>query len=270
MTGFKNRISSIGKKVNEEALSGIKLSDKLPEFRKSRKGTEIYILKGETKIRVYDDYSMYPESSGTGWRVRIYNIENGFFYDKACMKNGLYPTRERALAEVERFKNRADSLIFYILPINFSYDKEKLIWPDEEEEEFDYNNPTYATEEEQIEEAEKRVYYLTGKMNADVTDIVKKVKDADSMKALESFKRLQKEKKTEDYPFMIVGDATGGKSVLYVGADKSEWYSERCGIESESKEGYISAYVYNTCCPEYSEYGDIGYRYCYGKILRIA
>lgn len=268
MTNIKKRILNKGKKFYVEALERRNVSDKLPEFQKMRTGTEIFIIEKEKRITVYDDYSMYPESSAKSWKVQIYNIEDGRFYDRITMCGGKYPTRERAIMEVERFRSRAEKLIFYVFPVGFTYDMEKFIWP--EEEEFDYNNPVYATEQEQIEEAEKRIYYITGRTDIDVAHFKRRIKDSSSLKALQNFYNAQKGRPVYSYPFWIVDDLQSNKSILYVGANKSNWYAERCGIDCESGKGYIAAYVYNTASPELSEYGEIGYQYRWRKMLRTA
>ncbi len=269
MTAVKKRIVNKGKKVYAEVLEGRNTSDKLPEFKKMRKGTEIFIIEKEKRITVYDDYSMYPENSAKSWKVQIYNIEDGRFYDRITICGGRYSTRERAIMEVERFKCRAEKLIFYVFPVGFTYDMEKFIWPDENEK-YDYDNPVYATEQEQIEEAEKRIYYITGRTDVDAADFKNRIKDSRSLKALESFYNAQKGRPISGYPFWIVDDMHSNKSILYVGANKSNWVAERCGIDCESRKGYIAAYVYNTSCPELSEYGEIGYKYRYRTMLRIA
>ena len=169
---------------------------------------------------------------------------------------------------VERFKSRAEKLIFYVFPVGFTYDMEKFIWDDEEE--FDYDTPVYATEQEQIEEAEKRIYYITGRTNINVSDFKKRIKDSCSMKALENFYNAQKCSPVCGYPFWIVDDLQSNKAILYVGANKATWFAERCGIDFESRRGYIAAYVYNTACPELSEYGEIEYKYRYRTMLRVA
>lgn len=268
MTDIKKRIVNKGKKFYAEVLKRRNVSDKLPEFKKMRTGTEIFIIEREKRITVYDDYSMYPESSAKSWKVQIYNIEDGHFYDRITMCGGKYPTRERAIAEVERFKSRAETLIFYVFPVGFTYDMGKFIWS--EKEEYDYDNPVYATEQEQIEEAEKRIYYITGRTDIDVADFKNRIKDSCSLKALQSFYNAQKSEPVCDYPFWIVNDFQSNKSILYVSANKSKWYAERCGIDFKSRKGYIAAYVYNSSCPELSEYGKIGYQYRYRSIMRTA
>lgn len=127
MTDIKKRILNKGKKFYVEALERRNVSDKLPEFQKMRTGTEIFIIEKEKRITVYDDYSMYPESSAKSQKVQIYNIEDGRFYDRITMCGGKYPTRERAIMEVERFRSRAEKLIFYVFPVGFTYDMEQLI-----------------------------------------------------------------------------------------------------------------------------------------------
>ncbi len=269
MTDIKKRIMNKGKEFYAQVLEEKNISDKLPEFQKMRTGTEIFIIQNYNLITVYNDYSMYPNSSAKSWKVQIYNIENGYFYDKSTMCGGKYPTRERAIMEVERFKGRAEKLIFYIFPVGFTYDRENFIWPDEDEK-YDYDNPVYATEHEQIEEAEKRIYYITGRTNINVANLKKRIKDdMESQKALESFYKTQKHKPKCAYPFWIIDDGWN-KSILYVGVNKAEWYSERGEINYESRTGYISAYVYNTVYPKLGEYGDIGYEYHNRNISRIA
>lgn len=268
MKELEKRIMNKGKRFYPDVLNGRSISDKLPVFEEMRTGTEIFIIQKEKRVTVYDDYSMYPESIAKSWKVQIYNIEDGRFYDRITMCGGKYPTRERAIFEVERFKSRADKLIFYVFPVGFAYNLEKFIWSDEEK--YDFDNPVYATEEEQIEEAEKRIFFMTGRTDIDVADFKNRIKDSRSLKALESFYNTQKNKKACGYPFWIVDDLQSNKSILYVGANKSGWIAERCGIDYEAKRGYIAAYVYNVSCPELSEYGEIGYRYYRRSLLRIA
>lgn len=212
---------------------------------------------------------MYPESTATKWRVRIYNIETGYFYDKSTMCNGLYFTRERALAEIDRFKNRAENLIFYVLPISFSYNKEKLS-EDIENEYYDYETPVYATENEQIEEAEKRIYALTGKATDDIENMINKLEDLNELNAVLKFNMSQKKTNHKNLPYYIINNMPDSITILYVGADKSYWESERRGINCKKNSGYIAAFVYNPECPVYSEYGDIWYRYSQDKLERIA
>lgn len=269
MTDIKKRILNKGKKFYAEVLEMKTISDKLPKFQEMRTGTEIFVIERERRITVYDDYSMYPESTAKSWKVRIYNIEDGRFHDRITMCGGKYPTRERAIMEVERFKSRAEKLIFYVFPVGFTYDMEKFIWPDEDGK-YDYDNSVYATEQEQIEEAEKRIYYITGRTDIDVADFKNRITDSRSREALQSFYNAQNGRPICGYPFWIVDDMHSNKSILYVGANKSNWVAERCGIDCESRKGYIAAYVYNTSCPELSEYGEIGYQYRYRTMLRIA
>ena len=56
MAVISKKMRNIGKKLNEKVLEGRNVSDKLPEFKKTRKGTEIYIIDGQDKIRLYDDW----------------------------------------------------------------------------------------------------------------------------------------------------------------------------------------------------------------------
>lgn len=132
MTAIGKIIMKKGRKFYAEVLKRRNVSDKLPEFKEMRTGTEIFIIEKEKRITVYDDYSMYPESSAKNWKVQIYNIEDGRFYDRITMCGGRYPTRERAITEVERFKSRADKLIFYVFPVGFVYNMEKFLCSDKE------------------------------------------------------------------------------------------------------------------------------------------
>lgn len=286
MTNIKKRINEETKKFYPEVLEGRTVSDKLPEFRKMRKGTEIFIIEKEKRITVYDDYSMYPRSSAKSWKVHVYNIEDGRFYDRITMCNGKYPTRERAIVEVERFKERAEAMIFYVYPVDFTYDVKKFIWP--EEEECDCDELVYATEQEQIEEAEKRIYYLTGRTDVDAGNFKNLIKSRSSLQALVSFYNTQKGRQVCAYPFWII-DGLTMKSILYVGACKNDWVCERgevypkpkkgWNIEEDDyddygckpqKAGYVSAYVYNTAHPKLSEFGDIGFEYRNRDIWRTA
>jgi hypothetical protein len=271
MTELTKMKRKIGMKRNMEELKKRSVSEKLPEFEKMRTGTEIYVLDGEKKIRVYNDYSMYPESTAKSWKVQIYNIKNGTFYDRAAINHGRYPTRERALAEVDRFKNRAEKLIFYVFPVNFDFDKEKFLWSEAEQKFFDYETPVYATKEEQLEEAEKRIYALTGKRGSDIENLIENNgNNLAVMNAILKFINAQQSSSHKGLPFCIINSMPTSISILYVGADKSFWESERCGINSKKKSGYVSAFVYNPSCPMYSEYGDIWYKSIGGTLYRTA
>ena len=113
-------MTDYGKILNTEALDRIKLSEKLPPFRKQRRGTEIFIFDNRIIVSVYDDYSTYPASRAKKWTLKVYNRRTGTIYDKICINKGTYPTRERALEEMERFRERAEELIFYLLPLQAS------------------------------------------------------------------------------------------------------------------------------------------------------
>lgn len=268
MTNLEKRIMNKCKKFYPDVLKSKIISDNLPNFEETRMGTEIFIIKKEKRITVYDDYSMYPESTAKSWRVQIYNIEDGRFYDKSTMCGGRYPTRERAIFEVERFRGRADKLIFYVFPVGFAYNMEKIIWP--EKEKYDADNPVYATKQEQIEEAEKRIYYITGRTDINAAAFKKRIKENCSLKALESFYDTQKGRTIWSYPFWNFEDFQSNTVILYVGPYKSDWHDERCEINHKAKKGYIAAYVYNVSCPILSEFGSIGYQYYYRHFYRTA
>lgn len=266
MTNIEKRITEETKKFYPEVLEGRSVSDKLPKIEEMSRGTEIFVIEREQLVTIYDDYTMYPGSSAKSWKVHVYNIEDGRFYDRITRCNGKYPTREMAIAEVERFKERAEAMIFYVYPVDFTFDMKKFIWP--EEEEYDCDKPVYATEEEQIEEAEKRIYYLTGRTNIDAGDFKHLIKNRSSLKALASFYNTQKGKRVCAYPFWVVDNLM--ISILYVSAYKNDWEDERSDYNYKSREGSHPAYVYNTACPKLSEFGYIGVKYRDWNIRRTS
>lgn len=252
-------------KINWEAIKGTTISEDVPAFDESRKGTEVFIMRGDKRISVYDDYSIYPESKARRWKVKVYNHKNGIHYDRICMCNGFYPTRERALAEVERFKYRGDSMIFFVLPIDFSFDMKKYVWS--EDEHYGANGFIPATPEEQLEEARKRLYCMTGRKPKKI-DLLKKYKNTFAEITIKAFYKTQKNKEIKAFPFVMLNTYI----VSYVGPNKAEWWVERQGIDNKTGtlyDGYISAYVYNHSHPHYNEYGDVWYKYEYGHLYPV-
>ncbi len=53
-------MTDYGKILNTEALDRIKLSQKLPSFRKQRRGTEVFIFDNRIMVSVYDDCPISP------------------------------------------------------------------------------------------------------------------------------------------------------------------------------------------------------------------
>lgn len=55
-------------------------------------------------------------------------------------------------------------------------------------------------------------------------------------------------------------------AILYVSQYKEEWKIDR----EDLKEGITFSYVYNIDCPEYSEFGSIGFAVRFGGLVRTA
>lgn len=55
-------------------------------------------------------------------------------------------------------------------------------------------------------------------------------------------------------------------AILYVSKYKEEWEIDR----EDLKQGVALSYVYNLSCPEYSEFGSIGFSARYGGLVRTA
>lgn len=55
-------------------------------------------------------------------------------------------------------------------------------------------------------------------------------------------------------------------AILYVGQYKEEWQTDR----EDLKQGIAFSYVHNLTCPEYSEFGSIGFTPKYGGLVRTA
>ncbi len=210
-------MTDYGKILNTEALDRIKLSEKLPPFRKQRRGTEIFIFDNRIIVSVYDDYSTYPASRAKKWTLKVYNRRTGTIYDKICINKGTYPTRERALEEMERIRERAEELIFYLLPVGFQFSFHKLLWREEDAEQ------GLATVEEQREEAIKRLWYYTGRKPAKDFDIRKKKLDRIQRAAVNTM--LEVDDKV--FPYAVTDHSYHLVEVLYVGADKAGWANER-------------------------------------------
>ncbi|MGN0634072.1 MAG: hypothetical protein ACI4JW_09425 [Oscillospiraceae bacterium] len=241
-------------------------SENLPSFDKTKRGTEIFVMEGDKRISVYDDYSAYPDSTAQKWQVKVYDRNSGYHYDRVCMHNGIYPTRERALFEVERFRYRADKLIFYVMPNGFKYDKKKIIWGDEPITE--YKDFIAADLEEQKKEADKRLYLMTGE-KIDHSVYLKQRFSGDYAKEL--FGIFLNNKISGDFsllPFAIAFPDT----VLYVSGNKAEWDYERDMMDcaTEKYDGIVPAFVYNRSDPELSEFGEIGYKCIKGRLFRTA
>lgn len=54
--------------------------------------------------------------------------------------------------------------------------------------------------------------------------------------------------------------------LLYVSKYKEEWQTDR----EDLKEGLAFSYVYNMDCPEFSEFGSIGFAQRFGGLVRTA
>ena len=92
---------------NTEVIERLALSDNIPPFDEQRKGTQVIMTEEGKKTVIYDDYSMYCDADARKWRVEAYNRTDGRKYDRLCMCGGVYPTRKRAIAEIDRFAYRA-------------------------------------------------------------------------------------------------------------------------------------------------------------------
>lgn len=118
---------------NTEVIERLALSDNIPPFDEQRKGTQVIMIEEGKKTVIYDDYSMYCDADARKWRVEAYNRKDGRKLDRLCMCGGVYPTRKRAIAEIDRFAYRGKNLVFFVLPIDFTYDKKAMIWQGEEQ-----------------------------------------------------------------------------------------------------------------------------------------
>ena len=243
----------------------IKMSQKLPVFKKTKKGTQVFEIKNCELISIYDDFTIYPDSSAKKWRLRVFNKINGNEYDKICISHGLYSTRERALEEIERFLYRGDELIFYVIPIEFKFDLMKFVWGDEEDE-YDPDDYVAASDQEMIEEAKKRLYVMTGrKINGILNGIPNGYYP---VKILSSFYDACESLHIDCLPYELIEYST----VLYVNRNKAQWSCDRMCLLDKSSifDGITPAYVYNIFKPELSEFGDICYKYEKGIFYRIA
>lgn len=210
-------MTDYGRILNTEVLDRIKLSEKLSPFRKQRQGTEIFIFDNRIMVSIYDDYSTYHASWAKKWTLKVYNRRTGTNYDKICINKGTYPIRERALEEMERFRERAEELIFYLLPVGFQFSLHKLIWREEDAEQ------GLATIEEQREEAIKRLWYLTSRKPTKDFDITKKKLDRVERAAVNTM--LEADDKV--FPYAVTDHSYHLVEVFYVGVDKASWANER-------------------------------------------
>ena len=241
-------------------------SDKLPRCRSTRKGTEVFIIEDNVKVSVYDDYSQYLKPSAKKWHVSVYNRTTGHKYDRICTSGGFYPRREQALAEIERFRYRGDRLIFYVSPIRFTYDIIGTVWGNAHQ--YYENEFLPATLEEQNEEARKRLFVITGKKFKRNIDLLNKYKGTIFEQVIQSFYEYNKSMEFNYFPYALLSDST----VLYVGGNKATWEYERKYIISKSEiyDGIMPAFVYNFEHPNFSEFGDVGYKYYHFKLYRTA
>ena len=238
-------------------------SPELPAFEQTRTGTEVFVMAGDRRISVYDDYTPYPESSARSWRVRVYERATGREVRGVCMHCGLYPTRERALFEVERFRHRADHLVFFVLPVGFEYDKVGALWQDSEK-----FGSAPASPAELQEEARRRFRIMTGRKLLPETDLAEKVCRRDPQ-LIRQFTSQDITRRLGLMPFAIAFPDT----VIYVSADKSSWGYERsliaCGYESY--DGIVPAWVSNIRgANRVSEFGEIAYKCVRGVLYRVA
>ncbi len=212
-----------GKVINREVIERTELSEKLPVFDKVKRGTEIFIIKNRKRISVYDDYTMYPEGDAKKWRLKLYNSRTGGCYEKISINNGIYPTREKALSEIDRFLYRGEDLVFYLTPIEFYYNKKELLWPAALRE----KEKGFATYEEQQEEAKKRLFCITNRMRTKDIDLKKDVMRSkgyyDKEERLDMLEEFCESRK-DDLPYY---SSPYFDDIDYVGKDKSLWEWER-------------------------------------------
>ena len=225
---------------NTEVIERLALSDNIPPFDEQRKGTQVIMTEEGKKTVIYDDYSMYCDADARKWRVEAYNRTDGRKYDRLCMCGGVYPTRKRAIAEIDRFAYRGKNLVFFVLPIDFTYDKKAMIWQGEEQYSCD-DKLVLATKKELVEESKKRMKFMTDRMGYH---------------------------EDKCYPYAIIG----GNAVLYVSPYKNDWKAERecLDMKGDGIDGCVSAFVYNSITPETSEKGDIFFKIISNTIIRVA
>ena len=239
----------------------VQLSKDLPEFGKLRCGTQVFVFFNEQLLSVYDDFSVYPNSKAWKWQINVYSRTSAVRYDRICSHKGEFTDREQALAEIERFRYRGGDLIFYVIPVDFTYNRIKLFWGENEVEE------GMATYSEQAEEARKRLLAMTGRIPKGEIDIRRRKIKSD---VLEAFCNDSIAIKRRLFPFALVS----GCAVLYVSADKSQWRSERFFICEKFLEdqvicdGVVPAFVKYPWSDE-GEYGDIAYKKIGGSIRRV-
>lgn len=235
---------------NTEVIERLALSDNIPPFDEQRKGTQVIMIEEGKKTVIYDDYSMYCDADARKWRVEAYNRTDGRKYDRLCMCGGVYPTRKRAIAEIDRFAYRGKNLVFFVLPIDFTYDKKAMIWQGEEQYSCD-DKLVLATKKELVEESKKRMKFMTDRMGSGRINR-KKLTKAEA-EALAAFDEFQKYREDKCYPYAIIG----GNAVLYVSPYKNDWKAERKCLDMKGGiDGCVSAFVYNNITPETSEKGD--------------
>lgn len=234
--------------------------NKLPEIEELRKGSVVYVIENCKLKAFYDDFSECAEiSSVKRWRVEIYDkITKRELSPYICMKNGLYPSLERAVYEVSRFRERGENLIFYLLPIGLAIDKKKLfkhLWGDNVAE------TGIATDEEMQEEAKKRLYFIKSKPQKGEIDIYKKFKQGSE--TLKAFDEAIQYLNWKILPYEVTENGLG---VLYVTCDKEKWQAERPRME-QNGDGIVPACIYGLKDKEVS-FENIRYKYKHGKIWR--
>ncbi len=250
---------------NTEVIERLALSDNIPPFDEQRKGTQVIIIEEGKKTVIYDDYSMYCDADARTWKVEAYNRTDGRKYDRLCMCGGVYPTRKRAIAEIDRFAYRGKNLVFFVLPIDFTYDKKAMIWQGDEQYSCD-DKLVLATKKELVEESKKRMKFMTDRMGSGKINR-KKLTKAEA-EALAAFDEFQKYREDKCYPYAIIG----GNAVLYVSPYKNDWKAERecLDMKGDGIDGCVSAFVYNSITPETSEKGDIFFKIISNNIIRVA
>lgn len=239
----------------------IAFSKALPEFEKTALGTQVFAFSDERAVTLYDDYSPYPKAEAKLWKVEAYSRSDGHRIERICTHKGKFAEREKALAEVNRFRYRGRDLVFYVIPSGFTYDRVSYIWGDDDPQE---GTATYS---EQAEEARRRLLAMTGRTPEGETDIRRRKISSD---ALEAFCMNDIAAEHGLFPFAVVSGCT----VLYVSADKSVWKVERMLMcdgyrgEYDSYDGIIPAFVKYPWSDD-GEFGDIAYKKVGRHICRV-
>ena len=141
--------------------------------------------------------------------------------------------------------------MFFVLPIDFTYDKKAMIWQGEEQYSCD-DKLVLATKKELVEESKKRMKFMTDRMGSGRINR-KKLTKAEA-EALAAFDEFQKYREDKCYPY------------------KNDWKAERecLDMKGDGIDGCVSAFVYNSITPETSEKGDIFFKIISNTIIRVA